>query len=112
MLKIRGMVDQGRRILEGAADLDEFGCLLDEAWTCKKSLSDGIASSQVEEVYKTAKAHGALGGKLLGAGGTGFMLFYVPPSRITQVRKALSHYVQGPFKFESQGSKIIYKEMI
>ena len=94
-------------ILIGSGDLDEFGQLLHENWKLKCQQSDLITNSTVDGIYKTARDNGAIGGKLLGAGVSGFMLFYVPLEKQDQVRRALSGYLNVPFKFENMGSSTL-----
>lgn len=101
--RLAGMVDQGLDILRHG-DLEDFGQLLDEAWQVKKELSSGVSSPAVDEIYERARAAGAIGGKLLGAGGSGFMVFYVPPGHQESVRAALSNLLHVPFEFETDGS--------
>ena len=108
--KIKGLVDQGLKILSTGTDLDEFGYLLHEAWWLKKQLSSSVSTNSCDEIYERACKAGAIGGKLLGAGGGGFMLFYVPLNSQSKVLSALSDLVFVPFKFEYQGSQIIYYE--
>jgi D-glycero-alpha-D-manno-heptose-7-phosphate kinase len=102
------MVEEANRILQNGKSLDCFGELLHEAWTLKQSLAQGITTPEVQAAYETARAHGAIGGKLMGAGGTGFMYFYVPPERQEAVRQALKHFLHVPFNFEREGSTIIH----
>lgn len=97
-----------RDILTTGSDLNRFGHLLGEAWEVKKQLDESISNSQVDELYRLGREAGALGGKLLGAGSGGFLLFYVEPHRQAAVREALAGLVEVPFEFEPQGSKIIY----
>jgi D-glycero-alpha-D-manno-heptose-7-phosphate kinase len=104
------MVDQALSILCSQGNLDDFGRLLHETWLLKRDLSSGVATSLVDQVYDTAVEHGALGGKLLGAGGTGFMVFYVPLEKQAAVRAALFPYLLVPVKFEKQGSTLIYSK--
>jgi D-glycero-alpha-D-manno-heptose-7-phosphate kinase len=106
LMKMRSMVDDGRTLLE-SGDLDGFGRLLNEAWTFKRGLGSGVSSEEIDAIYARALAHGALGGKLLGAGGTGFMAFYVPPGRRASVSHALSAWPQVPFRFENEGAVIL-----
>jgi len=102
------MVDQAYGILTTPeADLGDFGRLLNETWRYKKELSAKIATSEIEQMYETAMAHGALGGKLLGAGGGGFMLFYVDEEHQTRVKEALARYLHIPFTFDFTGAEII-----
>jgi D-glycero-alpha-D-manno-heptose-7-phosphate kinase len=87
--------------------LESFGEILHENWMLKKELADGISSPDIDDWYERARSHGALGGKLLGAGGGGFLIFLVPPYRQSAVRQALSNLRQTPVRFERQGSRII-----
>ncbi|MGA7937736.1 MAG: hypothetical protein WCA35_29580 [Kovacikia sp.] len=104
------MVDTALKILNGQEDLDGFGRLLHQAWMLKRELSQVITNSRIDEIYKTAISHGALGGKLLGAGSAGFMVFYVPPDKQATVQQALSQLLWVPFGFDREGSTIIYYE--
>jgi D-glycero-alpha-D-manno-heptose-7-phosphate kinase len=108
--QLSAMVDEGLSILCGPGDLAPFGRLLDEGWKAKRSLDRGISTAQVDEVYAAAMAAGALGGKLLGAGGGGFVLLFVPPARQARVREALGSLIHVPFKFDFSGSRIIFHE--
>jgi len=82
--------------------------LLHEAWQLKKSLSRKISNSLIDNIYARARKCGALGGKLLGAGGGGFMLLFVPPEKREKVRQALDDFLEVKFSFENEGSQIIY----
>lgn len=105
MLKL---VDKAQLLLENnKKSLDEFGYLLDQAWHLKKETSASISNSRIDDLYETAIANGALGGKLLGAGGGGFLLFYVPTEKQDNVRNALK-LLEVPFNFENKGTQIIY----
>jgi D-glycero-alpha-D-manno-heptose-7-phosphate kinase len=108
LLRMRAMVDEALSILTGDGSLDPFGRLLHESWTLKRSLSPMIAGAGVDEIYGKAMRHGALGGKLLGAGGSGFMCFFVPPQRQSAVLRALAGYLHVPFAFEDEGSRVIH----
>ncbi len=100
---------RGREILSGPdPDLDEFGRLLDRGWRLKKSMGTGVSSPGIDEIYGRARESGALGGKLLGAGGGGFLLFYVPAAGRKAVREALSGLLEVGFNFETGGSRIIF----
>lgn len=105
---VRAMVDEATAILSGRGDLDPFGRLLHEAWVAKRSLSKLVSNPMVENIYDTARRAGALGGKLTGAGGGGFMLLFVPPTEQARVREALGDLIHVPIRFESQGSQIIH----
>lgn len=102
------MVDEAIDILNDDRDILEFGKLLYEAWRIKKSLSDKISNSVVDEIYDMALRAGALGGKLLGAGGGGFMLLFVPPERQQKIREMLKDLLEVGFSFDNEGSRIIY----
>ena len=101
------MTRQALNILNGD-DLSAFGKLLDESWKLKRSLSSKVSTPEIDAMYDTAKKAGALGGKVLGAGGGGFVLLFVAPERQPQVRKMLKDYLLVPFKFEDLGSQIIF----
>jgi D-glycero-alpha-D-manno-heptose-7-phosphate kinase len=107
---MRQMVDEGERILVGNGNLSDFGRLLDESWKLKRSLSSKIAPDFVNEIYDTACRAGAAGGKLLGAGGGGFMLIFVQPDRRAAVLKALGKLLPVPFQFERGGTQIVLYE--
>lgn len=106
--QMRQMVDEAASILNSQDSFDGFGKLLHEAWMLKRDLSPGVTSSQVDSIYEAAINSGALGGKLLGAGGAGFMVFYVPIEKQKSVKQALSQLLWVPFTFEREGSTIIY----
>lgn len=106
--QMRALVDTALSILNGSESLDGFGRLLHEAWEIKRGLSSSVSNSSIDQVYQTALDHGALGGKLLGAGGTGFMIFYVPALKQSRVIQALSNFLHVPFKFENEGSTLIH----
>jgi len=91
-------------------DLDCFGEILHEGWQLKRQLAQQISNDAIDDWYARARQHGALGGKLLGAGGGGFLLLYACPERHTEITRALPELRPFAFKFEPQGSKIIYVE--
>jgi len=101
------MVDQAINILNGD-DLIKFGKLLHEAWLLKKSLSCKISTSYIDDIYHTARKAGAIGGKLLGAGGGGFILLFVDPAKHEKIKKELKDLLYVPFRFEDLGSQIIF----
>jgi len=105
--QMRTYVDQAVNLLS-TGQLDDFGRLLHESWLLKRELSKMVANPTVDMVYKNALDHGALGGKLLGAGSSGFMVLYVPPERQNEVRQSLFGLLEVPFQFESEGSTLIY----
>ena len=107
---MREMVDQGEKILVGTGDLRDFGRLLDESWKLKRSLSSKIAPGFVNEIYEVARQAGADGGKLLGAGGGGFMLIFVTPEKRASVLQSLQKLLPVPFQFERSGTQIVLYE--
>ena len=107
LLAMTRMVDQALDILR-AGELDDFGRLLHEAWHAKRSLDRNISTSYVDEIYEAARSAGALGGKLLGAGGGGFVLVYARPEAQARVKAALGKFIQVPFHFDFSGSRIVF----
>ncbi|MDE7264896.1 MAG: hypothetical protein K2N52_01305 [Clostridia bacterium] len=109
LFRMLDLVDEAQRILENnESDLDEFGRLLDKTWRLKRQTGNKISTDTIDELYEKGIRAGALGGKLLGAGGGGFLLFYVQPEKQESVRKALSNLMEVPFKFERSGTRVIY----
>jgi D-glycero-alpha-D-manno-heptose-7-phosphate kinase len=106
--RMRAMVDEGVSILCEDQDLRGFGELLHSGWMHKRSMSDEVSNTSIDALYDTARAAGAIGGKLLGAGGGGFMLMFVEPQNQSAVRQALSGLVYVPFQFETAGSQVVY----
>ncbi len=101
------MTGEAMKILSSSQDLKAFGKLLHESWQLKRSLSDKVSTPHIDEMYATARRAGAVGGKLLGAGGGGFVLLYATPAAQLKIRSALKNYLVIPFKFEDQGTQII-----
>ena len=110
LVRMHRMVDEAIRILNDDNDLSDFGRLLHESWQLKRSLTDKISTPDIDCIYEKAMQAGATGGKLLGAGGGGFILFFVKPERQPGVKKALNDFLNVPFRFESSGSQIIFYE--
>ena len=108
--RMQALVGEGLEVLANGRDLRDFGALLDESWQLKRSISDAVSTETVDEIYARARAAGAIGGKLLGAGGGGFMLLFAEPARRAQVSAALADYLQIPFRFERSGSRIVLFE--
>jgi D-glycero-alpha-D-manno-heptose-7-phosphate kinase len=105
---IRQMVDAAIEILSSpSTDLVEFGKLLHESWLLKRQLSDRVSNGMIDGVYEAALRAGAVGGKLLGAGGGGFLLLFVSPAQHARVAEALGHLINVPLRFESSGSRIV-----
>lgn len=103
-----GMVQKGVNILNSNTSLEEFGKLLHHSWLLKRSLTDRISTPEIDNLYELALKAGATGGKLLGAGGGGFLLFFVKPSFQHRVREKLHDLLYVPFHFEQGGSQIIF----
>jgi D-glycero-alpha-D-manno-heptose-7-phosphate kinase len=104
------MVDEATSILTGNGDLEDFGRLLHESWKVKRGLSSKISTPTIDGIYETARTAGAIGGKLLGAGGGGFMLLFARPEDHPRIRKAIRSLLCVPFKFENGGSQIMLYE--
>lgn len=108
LLKMLKMVDEAEDILTNPdRNLNDFGLLLNETWLQKRAISAEISTDYIDIAYKKAVDAGALGGKLLGAGGGGCLLFYAEKEKQNSVRAALSDMLEIPFKFENDGTKII-----
>jgi D-glycero-alpha-D-manno-heptose-7-phosphate kinase len=103
-----GMVDRAVEIIGSRTRISEFGRLMHENWKIKRSLTDKITTPVIDEAYAAALKNGALGGKILGAGGGGFMLVFAEPKAQPKVRAALKKLLHVPFKFEHSGSSIIF----
>lgn len=107
--RMRLMVDEALDLINASEWKPElFGHLLHEGWTHKRGLSDKVSNSTIDAFYETGIEAGAFGGKVIGAGGGGFMLFCVPPERQDKMKAALSNLIHVPFEFENTGSQIIY----
>ena len=104
---IGAMVTDAMTVLRGG-ELADFGHLLHEAWQLKRSLGGRVSNPHVESIYASAREAGALGGKLMGAGGGGFLVLFVPPAAQPAVRERLHGLLHVPFRFESSGSQIIF----
>jgi len=107
MNKIDEIAKAALNVLQSNAPLSEIGHLLDESWKYKRSLSDKISTQSIDEIYDAGIAAGAMGGKILGAGGGGFILFFVAPEKQTALRAALHNLIHVPFKFENTGSRVV-----
>ena len=102
------MVDEAEQILQSQADnVSDFGKLLHQAWLQKKQLSNNVSSPQIDEIYNAGLEAGAIGGKLLGAGGGGFILLFAPPEKQRAIKEKLSNLIYVNFRFETEGSKIV-----
>ena len=105
---MRALVDTAEKTVTDAGDLDEFGALLHRTWELKKRLAGGISNPVIDRLYETGRSAGAVGGKLLGAGGRGFLLLYAPSSQQGAIRNALIDLKPVPFHFSDRGSEIIF----
>ena len=105
------LVDIASDILANGNDLDDFGRLLDETWKLKRGLESSITPSFIDDIYSKAISAGALGGKLLGAGGGGFIIFYVPKGFKQSVLNALADLLNVPFKIDYSGTKLMYSKL-
>ena len=104
------LAHQGKVILEGTEDIKEFGVLLRDAWMHKRHWSTKVTNPKISNIYAVARKEGAIGGKLLGAGGGGFMLLFAPPEKQRNIREKLSNLIHVPFNFSFEGSTIIYQD--
>jgi D-glycero-alpha-D-manno-heptose-7-phosphate kinase len=105
------MVNEAEAIMtDSNRSLDEFGRLLNESWQIKRTLTQSITNSTLDEIYQAGMSAGALGGKLLGAGGGGFMLFFVPPGRREALRTRLKKLLCVPFGFSNRGGDVAVYE--
>lgn len=104
---VQGMVDEAVSVLTGDGPLAEAGKLLHESWLLKRTLGSRVTNSQIDGIYDEARRAGAIGGKILGAGGGGFMLFFAKPEDHSPIKGRLKGLLDVPFRFENQGSQII-----
>lgn len=108
LLEMLSLVNEAEKILTSKQDLNEFGRLLDYAWRLKRGITDRISNASIDEVYRKATEAGAIGGKLMGAGGGGFMVFYAEKEKQQAVRRALKDLLYVPFSFETKGTHVLY----
>ncbi len=107
--EMRSLVDDAEKILTNKeTDLDEFGHLLDYTWNLKKKAGSAVSTESIDSLYRRGIEAGALGGKLLGAGGGGFLIFYIEPDRQENLRKAMENLMYIPFAFEQGGTRVIH----
>lgn len=104
------MVDTALDILTGAGSIADFGTLLHESWMLKRGMSDAVSSEEIDRIYTAARDAGATGGKILGAGGGGFMLLCAPPATHQKIRESLLGLLEVPFEFERTGTQIIFAD--
>lgn len=109
LLEMLSLVDVAEKILvDDKTDLDEFGRLLDHTWQLKRQTGAKISTDSIDALYEAGRKSGALGGKLLGAGGGGFLLFYVPLDKQEEVRKTMKNLLYVPVEFENDGTRVIH----
>ena len=109
LLEMLSIVDDAERVLtDKSADLNDFGRLLDHSWRLKKQTGSKISTNSIDELYEKGLQAGALGGKLLGAGGGGFLLFYVEKDKQPAVLRAMEKLMHVPFGFENGGTRVVY----
>lgn len=108
LARMSELTEKAVDILNNDEDICEFGKLMNDAWQLKKSLSDKVSTDEIDKIYETGLRNGAIGGKLLGAGGGGFMLFFCEPEKQAQLFSAMNGYFNIPFQFEGNGSQVIY----
>lgn len=108
LIEMKSYVDQAIDILNNNENILQFGELLNDAWKKKRGLSEAVSNSAIDNIYELGLQNGAIGGKLLGAGGGGFMLFFVRPQDKERLKQAMKKYVIVPFSFENSGSQVIY----
>lgn len=109
LLEMLALVDKAEHILtDKHTDLDDFGRLLDHTWKLKRQTGSAVSTNSIDDLYKKGMQAGALGGKLLGAGGGGFLVFYVQPEYQEAVKEAMKDLMYIPFKFEDGGTRVIH----
>ena len=108
LFRMKEMVDEAIYILENEQNpIEEFGELLHQNWKYKQTLSDKITTPEINEIYDRALTAGAIGGKILGAGGGGFILFFADPDKHETIKNRLNNLVHVPFQFEDSGSQVV-----
>ena len=108
LYRIGAFVDEGIRALSSDEDIAAFGRLLHEAWRVKRELSDKVSTARVDDMYQAARDAGAIGGKLTGAGGGGFMVLFVPPAQHLKVRDVFRDLIYVPIDLDSSGSQVVF----
>lgn len=106
--EMKKLASRGRSVIEGGRSMAEFGELLHEGWILKKSMASGISAPRIDDWYERARAAGAWGGKIMGAGGGGFLMVVADPSRHAAIREELAELRYVPTAFESFGSRVIF----
>lgn len=111
LTKMQEMVEEGTKILSTGSDLDDFGRLLHEGWQLKRSLTSAISNNEIDDLYEGARECGAIGGKITGAGGGGFMLLYASPDAQARIRDRYSNLISVDVSFESNGSQVVFEDI-
>jgi D-glycero-alpha-D-manno-heptose-7-phosphate kinase len=106
LTKMFDLLNEGILVLEGDLDIDILGQILHESWMRKRELSPMVTNHNIDQLYRVAKDAGAIGGKILGAGGGGFILFWAHPNKHENIIKKLSKYTQVPLKIDYEGSRL------
>jgi D-glycero-alpha-D-manno-heptose-7-phosphate kinase len=109
--RMRRLVDEGYEVLAGGGSLSKFGRLLDEGWKLKNSLDDAVSNAEINAIYQRGLQNGALGGKLLGAGGGGFILFFVPPEKKAGLIAGLGDLETISISVNAPGTQIVHASM-
>jgi D-glycero-alpha-D-manno-heptose-7-phosphate kinase len=107
---INELVNEGLAVLSSDASLEQFGDLLHQAWELKRTLGVAVSNGEVDALYARARSAGAIGGKLAGAGGGGFLLIFAKPEKHDDIRRELSELIYVPVEITQSGSRIIYYE--
>lgn len=112
LYEIASIAEEALNLFQNCEDFNKIGKLLDQSWNLKRTLADDISNNQLDQIYQTAIKHGAFGGKLLGAGGGGFMMFLAPPTKHEAIKNALENIIRVwvPFKIDHNGSQILFHE--
>lgn len=106
--RMKDMVDEAIQMLQSTnVPIQEIGQLLHESWLCKRGLSKKVSTPEIDDLYDRARRAGAIGGKLLGAGGGGFLLLFVHPDLQGKVKAELKNLIHVPFRFETAGSRVV-----
>ncbi|GHU79575.1 galactokinase [Clostridia bacterium] len=108
LAEMHALVDDAVTVLTSKSDIRQFGGLLHHTWTLKRSVTSRVSNDSIDGLYAKALQSGALGGKLLGAGGGGFLLFFVEPEKQERVKKALDKLLYVPFEFENDGATVLH----
>lgn len=108
LLEMLNLVDEAEKVLTSNCNLNEFGKLLNFTWELKRGITNKISNDNIDLLYTKAIEMGAIGGKLLGAGGGGFLLFYVEPDKRNAVKAAMKDLLYVPFTFENSGTRVIH----